>query len=42
MIRLGCRMIQDITLRNFAPRTITVYVDCVARFGRHFDKSAYV
>jgi site-specific recombinase XerD len=31
-------MIQDMQLRNFAPRTITVYVNCVARFARHFGK----
>jgi integrase/recombinase XerD len=39
MTPLRRRMIQDMTLRNFAPRTITVYVDCVARFARHFGKS---
>jgi integrase/recombinase XerD len=39
MTPLRRRMIQDMTLRNFAPRSITVYVDCVARFARHFGKS---
>ncbi len=39
MTPLCRRMIQDMTLRNFAPRTITVCVDCVARFARHFGKS---
>jgi integrase/recombinase XerD len=39
MTPLRRRMIQDMTLRNFAPRTITVYVDCVARFARHFGRS---
>jgi integrase/recombinase XerD len=39
MTPLRRRMIQDMTLRNFAPRTITVYVDCAARFARHFGKS---
>jgi site-specific recombinase XerD len=32
-------MIQDMELRNFAPSTIAVYVNCVARFARHFVKS---
>jgi site-specific recombinase XerD len=32
-------MTQDMQLRNFAPGTLTVYVNCVARFARHFGKS---
>ena len=30
MTPLRRRMIEDMHLRNFAPRTITVYVNCVA------------
>jgi site-specific recombinase XerD len=32
-------MVEDMRLRNFAPGTITVYVNCVARFARHCGKS---
>jgi site-specific recombinase XerD len=32
-------MIDDMRLRNFAPGTVSVYVNCVARFARHFGKS---
>jgi site-specific recombinase XerD len=32
-------MTQDMQLRNFAPGTLSVYVNCVARFARHFGKS---
>jgi integrase/recombinase XerD len=39
MTPLRRRMIEDMQLRNFAPRTITVYVDCVARYARHFGRS---
>ena len=39
MTPLRRRMIQDMQLRNFAPRTIIVYVNCVVRFARHFGKS---
>ncbi len=39
MTPLRRRMIQDMQLRNFAPRTITVYVNCVSRFARHFGRS---
>ena len=37
MTPLRRRMIDDMTLRNFAPTTIQAYVDCVARFARYFD-----
>ena len=36
MTPLRRRMIDDMTLRNFTPKTIQAYVDCVARFARHF------
>jgi site-specific recombinase XerD len=39
MTPLRRRMIDDMTLRNFAPGTISVYVHCVARFAQHFGQS---
>ncbi len=39
MTPLRRRMIEDMQLRNFAPGTVSVYVNCVARFARHFGKS---
>jgi integrase/recombinase XerD len=39
MTPLRRRMIQDMQLRNFAPRTIIVDVNCVVRLARHFGKS---
>lgn len=39
MTPLRRRMIDDMALRNFAPGTIAVYVNCVARFARHFGMS---
>ena len=33
------RMIEDLSIRNYAPRTIHIYVDRVARFARHFGRS---
>jgi integrase/recombinase XerD len=39
MTALRRRMIDDMTLRNFTPTTIEVYVRCVARFARHFNSS---
>jgi integrase/recombinase XerD len=39
MTPLRQRMIQDMQLRNFAPGTVPVYVNCIARFARHFGKS---
>jgi len=39
MTPLRRRMIEDMTLRNFTPGTIGVYVQCVARFARHFHTS---
>jgi integrase/recombinase XerD len=39
MTPLRRRMIDDLTLRNRAPRTIHVYTECVAEFARHFHTS---
>ena len=39
MTPLRQRMIEEMKLRNLAPGTIAVYVNCVARFAQHFDKS---
>ncbi len=38
MTPLRLRMTQDMRLRNFAPGSVEVYVNCVARFARHFAK----
>ena len=39
MTPLRRRFIEDMTLRNLAPRTITTYVERVAGFARHFGSS---
>lgn len=39
MTPLRQRMIEDMRLRNFAPRTIQVYVERVAAFAKHFGRS---
>jgi integrase/recombinase XerD len=39
MTPLRRRMIDDMTLRNFSPKTIQSYVRCVAHFARHFRTS---
>jgi integrase/recombinase XerD len=39
MTPLRQRMVEDMKLRNYAPRTITVYVERVATFAKHFGKS---
>jgi integrase/recombinase XerD len=39
MTPLRQRFLQDLQLRNYAPKTISVYVSAVARFARHFNCS---
>lgn len=42
MTPLRQRMIDDMTLHGLKPKTIRAYVDCIARFARHFGKSPEV
>jgi integrase/recombinase XerD len=39
MTPLRQRMIEDMTLRNYADKTIEIYVERVATFAKHFGKS---
>jgi len=39
MTRLRRRMIDDLRIRNYSPRTIETYTRCVARFAKHFSRS---
>jgi integrase/recombinase XerD len=39
MTPLRKRMIEEMELRNFAPKTIDLYVENVARFAKHFGQS---
>lgn len=39
MTILRQRMIEDLKIRNYSPRTIDVYVDRVAKFAQHFGRS---
>jgi hypothetical protein len=39
MTPLRRRMIEDMNLRNFTPKTIQSYLWCIARFARYFNRS---
>ena len=39
MTPLRQRLIDDLQLRNYSPRTISCYVSAIARFAQHFGRS---
>jgi len=42
MTELRQRYLQDLRLRNYAPRTLQTYVECVSLFARYFKRSPEV
>ena len=36
---LRTRMIEDLRIRNYAQKTIAIYVRCVAAFAKYFGQS---
>lgn len=39
MTELRQRYLEDLRLRNYSPKTLKVYVECVSLFARHFGRS---
>jgi integrase/recombinase XerD len=39
MTPLRKRMTEALELRGLSPKSVKLYIDCVARFARHFGKS---
>ena len=39
MTELRKRYLQDLRLRNYAPKTLQAYVECVSLFARYFKRS---
>jgi len=39
MTKLRQRMIADLHIRNYSPRTVEIYSSCVAAFAKHFNRS---
>jgi hypothetical protein len=38
MTSLRQRMLEDLRIRNYAPRTVECYIRSVAEFAKHFNK----
>ena len=36
---LRTRLIQDLRIRNYSPRTIEIYVRCIAQYAKYFGRS---